>query len=230
MNVLGCFFSLDLGPLRADAMIRVLSVDSGYALLFTLNLVLNCQLILETDLLLHAKSALRASVPSLKHIQLIFLSLHGQRAVNGVDSRQFTYFEYDFRELPFLGARVIGAGTAAGVPGVLPLPLPAASRASDSATRVLALVPLRFRLLGWHETRIGHVLFQDLCGHGVCLTDLLGGGEHLLLFESIEHGRQILRHRLLLSACGYHIGGLKILPCRLLRRCLRLLDRQFFLL
>ena len=68
MNVLGCYFSLDLGPLRADAMIRILSVDSGYALLFTLNLVLNRQLILETDLLLHAQSALRACVPSLQHI------------------------------------------------------------------------------------------------------------------------------------------------------------------
>jgi hypothetical protein len=78
MNVLGCFFSLDMGPLRADAMIRVLSVYSGDALLFTLYLVLNCQLIFETDLLLHAQSALRASITSLKHIQLIFLSLHGQ--------------------------------------------------------------------------------------------------------------------------------------------------------
>ena len=77
MNVLGCFFSLDLGPLRADAVIWILSVDSGYALLFTLNLVLNRQLILETDLLLHAQSALRASIPSFEHIQLIFLSLHG---------------------------------------------------------------------------------------------------------------------------------------------------------
>ena len=77
MNVLGCFFSLVLGPLRADAVIWILSVDSGYALLFTLNLVLNRQLILETDLLLHAQSALRASIPSFEHIQLVFLSLHG---------------------------------------------------------------------------------------------------------------------------------------------------------
>ena len=189
-------------------------------------------MILETDLLLHAQSALRASIPSFQHIQLIFLSLHGQRAVNGVDSGQFTYFEYDFRELPFLRARVIGAGAAAGVPGVLSLPLPAASRAGHSPTRVLALVPLRLSLLLlWrHETRVGHVLFQDLSGHGVSLTDFLGGREDLLLLEPIEHGRQILRHRLLLSACGYHIGGLKILPCRLLRRYLSFLDRQFLLL
>ena len=181
--------------------------------------------------MLHAQSALRASIHSFQHIQLIFLPLHGQRAVNGVDSGQFTYFEYDFRELPFLRARVIGAGTAAGVPGVLTLPLPAASRAGHSATRVLALVPLRLRLLlGRNETRVGHILFQDLCGHGVSLAHFLGGRKHLLLLESIEHGRQILRHRLLLSACGDHISGLKILPCRLLRRCLRLLDCQFLLL
>jgi len=177
MNVLGCFFSLDLCPFRANAVIRILSVYSGDALLFALNLALNCLLILETDLLLHAQSALRASIPSFQHIQLIFLPLHGQRAVNGVDSGQFTYFEYDFRELPFLRARVIGAGAAAGVPGVLSLPLPAASRAGHSPTRVLALVPLRLSLLLlWrHETRVGHVLFQDLSRHGVSLTDLLGG-------------------------------------------------------
>ena len=77
MNVLGCFFCLYLGPLRAHAVISILPVDSGDALLFTLNLVLYCQLILETDLLLHAHPALRASVPSLQHIQLVFLSLHG---------------------------------------------------------------------------------------------------------------------------------------------------------
>lgn len=42
MNVLVRFFGLDLGPLRAYAVIRILSVDSGDALLFDLNLVLNC--------------------------------------------------------------------------------------------------------------------------------------------------------------------------------------------
>ena len=84
--------------------------------------------------------------------------------------------------------------------------------------------------MGLHETRVGHVLFQHLCGHGIGLTHFLGGRKHLLLLESIEHGRQILGHRLLLSACGDHIGGLKILPCRLLRHRLRLLDRQFLLL
>ena len=42
MNVLVGFFGLDMGPLRADAVIRILSVYSCYALLFDLNLVLNC--------------------------------------------------------------------------------------------------------------------------------------------------------------------------------------------
>ena len=58
MNVLGRFFSLDLGSLRAHTVIGILSVDSGNTLLFIFNLVLNCKLILETDLLLHPQSAL----------------------------------------------------------------------------------------------------------------------------------------------------------------------------
>jgi len=154
MNVLGRFFSLDLGSLRTHTVIRILSVDSGNTLLFTFNLALNCKLILETDLLLHPQPALRAGIPSFQDIQLIFLSLNGKRPVNSVNSWQLTYFEYDFRELPLLRARVIGAGTAARVPCILPLPLPAAPRASHGPTRVLALVPLSLRLLlVWHETR-----------------------------------------------------------------------------
>jgi hypothetical protein len=87
MNVLVCFFSLDLTSFRADTVISILSVGSGNTLLFNLNLVLNSKLILKTDLLLHTQPTLRSVVPAFHQIQLIFLSLNGQRPVNSRYSR-----------------------------------------------------------------------------------------------------------------------------------------------